>query len=164
MRALRSWFGLLGTLALAVLPAPVGAQPFGSEFQVNTYTTSNQRTQHAGGRLVATDTSGNFVVVWHSLGQDGSGYGIFCQRYDSAGSGLGAEFRVNTTTMGGQRFPSVASDATGNFVVVWQGNAQVGTANDIFGQRYDSEGVPQGGRPAFESLGLTTCRSPTPAM
>ena len=39
MRALRSWLGLLGTLALAGLPAPAGAQPVGSEFQVNTYTT-----------------------------------------------------------------------------------------------------------------------------
>jgi hypothetical protein len=38
MRAWHSWFGLLGTLALAGLPA----QAVGSEFQINTYTTSDQ--------------------------------------------------------------------------------------------------------------------------
>jgi large repetitive protein len=30
---------------------------------------------------VAADPAGNFVVVWQSLGQDGSGFGIFGQRF-----------------------------------------------------------------------------------
>ena len=30
---------------------------------------------------MATDSSGNFVVVWHSYDQDGSGIGVFGQRY-----------------------------------------------------------------------------------
>jgi hypothetical protein len=48
MRAPRLWFGLLGTLALAGLPAPAGAQAVGSEFQINTYTTGAQQTGHGG--------------------------------------------------------------------------------------------------------------------
>ncbi len=39
--------------------------PAGNEFQVNTYTT-NQQARPA----VAMDADGDFVVVWHSEGQD----------------------------------------------------------------------------------------------
>ena len=54
--------------------------PEGSEFRVNTYTTSDQSLPQA-----AADQGGNFVVVWQSNGQDGDGPGVFGQRY--AGDG-----------------------------------------------------------------------------
>ena len=47
----------------------------GSEFQVNTYTTSGQTNVQG-----AMDSDGDFVVVWQSDGQDGSQNGIFAQR------------------------------------------------------------------------------------
>jgi hypothetical protein len=50
--------------------------PLGSQFQVNTYTTSVQAVP-----AVTADAAGNFVVVWASYSQDGSGYGVFGQRY-----------------------------------------------------------------------------------
>ena len=94
--------------------------PLGGEFRVNTYTTGSQHESS-----VASDAAGNFVVVWQDGivfgdGQDGSSYGIFGQRYDNSGNRLGTEFQVNTHTTGTQLRPSVASDATGNFVVVWE--------------------------------------------
>src|SRR5262245_14982181 len=64
----------------------------GGEFQVNTYTGSQQATPS-----VAMDANGNFVITWHS-DQDGSGTGIYAQRYDSDGNPMGGEFRVNTYT------------------------------------------------------------------
>jgi len=39
---------------------------------------------------------------------------------------VGSEFQVNTYTTGAQYFPSVAMDATGNFVVVWTSSGQDG--------------------------------------
>jgi len=84
MQTFRSCLGLLGTLALAVLPAPAGAQPVGSEFQINTYTLGNQRPKP--GNAIAADELGNFVVVWQSDAQDGSAYGVFGQRFDGAGA------------------------------------------------------------------------------
>jgi hypothetical protein len=48
----------------------------GVEFRVNTHTTANQRRPS-----VASDPMGNFVITWQSAGQDGSGDGIFAQRY-----------------------------------------------------------------------------------
>jgi hypothetical protein len=139
MRYLRGLFALLVAPAFAALPAPAGAQGVGSEFQVNTYTTGAQWVSS-----VAADATGNSVVVWESIGQDGSGSGIFGQRYDSAGAALGGEFQVNSYTSSNQRGPSIASDGTGNFVVVWESSGQDGSRTGIFGQRYDSEGVARG--------------------
>jgi nitrate reductase NapAB chaperone NapD len=152
MRARRSWPVLLGTLALTGQAAPADAQPIGSEFQINTYTTSNQVTGF-GSHEVAADANGNFVVVWYSQGQDASGYGVFGQRYDSAGAALGSEFRVNSWTTDSQRAPSVAAAADGAFVVVWESNRQDGSATGVFGQRYDS-----GGRPVGREFRVNTTR------
>ena len=112
--------------------------PLGPEFRVNTHTTLDQRYPS-----IAADPAGNFMVVWRSSGQDGSGYGIFGQLYASSGSPLGAEFRVNTTTTGTQMHPAVAADGSGNFVVVWQGVNPGGSGSSVFGQRYAS-GLPAG--------------------
>jgi hypothetical protein len=57
----------------------------GPNFQVNTYTSSNQWAAR-----VAGDPAGNFVIVWTDAGADGSGYGIAGQRFDSTGARLGA--------------------------------------------------------------------------
>ena len=59
------------------------------------------------------DGSGNFVVAWQSDGQDGSGNGIYAQRYDSSGSAVGSEFLVNTYTTSAQGDPSSTMDGTG---------------------------------------------------
>ncbi len=113
--------------------------PQGSELRVNTYTTGNQRLPS-----VTLDGSGNFVVVWTSTGQDGSNDGIFGQRFNASGARQGGEFQVNSYTTGYQQFPAVASDASGNFVVVWTSNGQNGGGGGIFGQRFNASGVPQG--------------------
>jgi hypothetical protein len=123
--------------------------PLDPEFRVNTFTTSNQRLPS-----VASDSSGNFVVVWASYGQDGSSYGIFGQRYASSGAPLGSEFRVNTYASEYQNFPSVASDTTGNFIVAWTSDFQDGWGFGVFGQRYASSGVPLG--PEFRVNTYTT--------
>jgi hypothetical protein len=143
VNALGSSLGLLGTLALASLPTPAAAQPVGEEFQVNTYTTEDQRTGAGVGHFVATDAGGNFVVVWTSYYQDGSFSGIFGQRFESAGGPLGTEFRVNSYTTHYQNAPAVAADPSGNFVVVWSGRDQ-GDSDGVFGQRYDSGGTALG--------------------
>ena len=123
------------------LPLSALAQaPAGNEFQVNTYTTGFQY----GANAVASDGSGNFVVVWPSNGQDGSDYGIFGQRFSAAGIRLGGEFQVNTYTTNRQYMAAVASDANGNFVVVWQSYGPDGQFSGIFGQRFNALGVRLG--------------------
>jgi len=151
--------GILILVALVSLPSAAWAQvgPLGPEFRVNTYTTDTQYSP-----AVASDAAGNFIVVWTSLGQDGSSYGVFGQRYASSGTPLGAEFRVNAYTTGAQGYPSVAADPSGNFVVVWQSLGQDGSAYGIFGQRYASSGAPQG--PEFRVNTYTTSYQRGPSV
>ncbi|HEY8153167.1 MAG TPA: hypothetical protein VII72_03470 [Myxococcota bacterium] len=126
----------------ATAQAPI---PVGGEFQVNTYTTGGQ---HDGS--VAAEASGDFVVVWESIGSSGTdsiGYSIQGQRYASNGSAQGAQFQVNTYTTSDQSGPSVAADADGDFVVVWHSAGSSGTdtsAYSIQGQRFASNGSAQG--------------------
>ena len=110
----------------------------GSEFRVNTYTTGFQDFP-----ALALGVSGNFVVVWESLGEDGSVFGVFGQRLDASGTPQGGQFRVNSYTTGNQGGPAVASDANGNFVVVWQSAGQDGDGYGVFGQRFDASGAAQ---------------------
>ena len=50
--------------------------PLGNAFEVNATTKNAQRYSD-----VAVDADGDFVITWQSKGQDGSGYGIYAQRY-----------------------------------------------------------------------------------
>ncbi len=117
--------------------------PLGGEFQVNSHTTDSQASP-----AVAADAAGGFVVVWHGEGQDGSGYGIFGQRYDADGDPVGVEFPVNTATAQDQRDPAVAAAPAGDFLVAWSHRLDESPPQDygnIFAQRYDEAGVPVGG-------------------
>jgi hypothetical protein len=127
---------------------PAG-NPEGSEFQVNTFTSAGQYVP-----AVAADAAGRFVVVWHSRDQDGSGFGVFGQRFDSSGAPLGAEFQVNTHTAGYQGTPAAAMDSSGGFLVVWVAGDQDGSETGVFGQRFDAAGLPLG--PEFQVNSYTT--------
>ena len=56
-----------------------GGTPLGGAFEVNSTSKNAQRYS-----AVAMDAQGDFVVTWESRGQDGSGYGVYAQRYDYA--------------------------------------------------------------------------------
>jgi hypothetical protein len=58
---------------------------------------------------------------------------------------LGGEFRVNAYTPSLQRRPAVAADASGSFVVTWEGRGpQDASSYGVFGQRFDSSGAAVG--------------------
>ena len=56
--------------------------PVGDEFMANTYISSQQVDPS-----VASLADGGFMVTWESSGQDGSGYGIYGQRFDVSMTG-----------------------------------------------------------------------------
>jgi Ca2+-binding RTX toxin-like protein len=78
-------------------------------------------------------------VTWMSYGQDGSGSGVYAQRYDASGNPVGGETHVNTTTASDQRDPSVAALADGGYVVTWS------SLGHVYAQRYDASGDVVGG-------------------
>ncbi|NJK60065.1 MAG: flagellar hook associated protein, partial [Oscillatoriales cyanobacterium SM2_1_8] len=131
--------------------------PQGSEFQINTQTASSQQSA-----AIAVENDGDFVVAWESNAQDGDGYGIYAQHYNRFGTAIGGEFRVNTFTNGDQRTPAIATDSSGNFVVVWSSSSQDGSGEGIYAQRYNSLGIAQGSE--FRVNTYTTSNQGSPAI
>ena len=112
----------------------------GGSFRVNTTTAG---VQHEA--AVAMDNAGNFIVIWSSNGTDGSGWGVYGQRYNAAGVAQGGEFRVNVTTAGNQYQPAVAMDADGDSVVSWTSENTDGDGLGVSARRYNSAGAAAGG-------------------
>jgi hypothetical protein len=113
----------------------------GSEFQVNSYTTSSQSAP-----AIAIDSDGDFVIAWNSYGQAGygAGYDVYAQRYNSAGVAQGSEFRVNTISGNSQANPSIAMDSNGNFVIAWESLGQDNGGFGVYAKRYNNAGIVQG--------------------
>jgi hypothetical protein len=86
----------------------------GSEFQISTYTALADPRGHA----VASDSDGDFVVVWAHQSAP-LVVDVIGQRFDSNGAALGAEFQVSLVTGAYQAQPAAAMEADGDFVVVW---------------------------------------------
>ncbi len=104
------------------------------EIRVNNHTENDQ--QHS---KVAIDSEGNFVVVWESNHKARDDWEILAQRYDKFGNKVGEEFQVNIETNLGQRYPDIAMDAEGNFIVVWHSN-QIPGNNDIYAKIFYNNG------------------------
>jgi hypothetical protein len=103
----------------------------GGAFRANTRWAGNQ-TQPS----VAAFDDGGFLVAWTSQGQDGSGLGVYAQMFDSTGTRVNAEFRLNTTVVDHQLSPAVAALSGGTFVAAWTSGEQDGSLKGVYGQRF----------------------------
>lgn len=112
---------------------------------------------------VAAGEYGNFVVVWQRYAGSSEGWDVAARLYHESGVPLGPELVVNTTTAGCQQSPAVATDRAGNFVVVWQSEAQDGSGWGVFGRRFTREGVALGGEILIAQTTLGDQRSPAVA-
>ena len=100
-----------------------------------------------GTRGLAVDGQGNLIFAWaHVNGDpDARDYSdVRGRRFSSTGKPINQEFAVNTTLRGTQFAPSVAADAEGNFVVVWQTQFPGGLLRSIFAQRFSKTGKKVG--------------------
>jgi hypothetical protein len=57
------------------------------------------------------------VVAWTSAGQDGSGSGVYAQRFDTNGAPVGVEFQVSTTALGDQYAALIASSGDDRLIL-----------------------------------------------
>jgi hypothetical protein len=122
-------------------------RPFGPDFAVST-ATGGQR----GYPVVRHDPQDGFMVVWTSTGQDGSGDGIYAQRFDRNAARVGREFRVNTQTDGHQRLHSFAFGRHGLLMVVWDTPDPADPDSlDVHGQFFEAPRVVV---PVAATLGL----------
>jgi predicted outer membrane repeat protein len=131
----------------------------GSEFRVNTTVDKNQIEP-----VVAMGPGGSFIVAWTSTNAiDGSGKGVFAQRFAGDGTALGSEFQVNTTSAGNQDRPALAIRSGGTFVIAWTSDDGLdGDKSGIFAQRYAADGTALGGE--FQVNSHTSESQSRPAM
>ena len=109
-------------------------QRIGGEFLVNTQTKAIQRIP-----IVDSDRSGNFVVVWMTIGRNVVP-GIYAQRFDRNGIKLGGEFQISDAVVDqstGEYIVDIqlAVSPNGRFVVGWQSSRR-----NLYFQLYDGNG------------------------
>jgi hypothetical protein len=129
----------------------------GGEVQVNqTSIGSGEREVSATGL-----SDGGWVVTW--TGQDGSGDGIFQQRYNAYGLKVGHEARVNTTTADYQTEPAVTALAGGGWLVTWASH-EPAYGYLVHQQRYGANGFPVGTETIVDSYRYDASRPSVTAL
>ena len=95
-------------------------------------------------------TSTNYMITWHLISQDGSGYGIYAKIYDptivinSDYQQNTIAFQINTYTNLDQLNSVTALLANGQIAVVWQSDSQDSSGFGIYGQILNPDGTKFG--------------------
>jgi Ca2+-binding RTX toxin-like protein len=133
-----------GSAIRARLFSSLGA-PVGTEFQVNTTTTSDQDNPVGVGILAA---NGRFAVGYRDLSQFGQpqGWDLKIKIYNGDGTLFRDEFNVTQNSLGNQSGLSLASYVVpgvgGRFLATWVDTS--GGFSRIFGQVFDADGNRDG--------------------
>jgi hypothetical protein len=156
---------VLATACCCAAPALGQITLGGGEVQV-TMTSSTSAFQ--GAPAVAWQPDGNYVLAWQQQSTTTGGWDIFAQQFQPNGSAPPSApapaFQVSTpSTAYCRQTPAVATDAAGNFVVVWTSNEN-GGIHGIFGQLYSSSGQPQGSRISVSTTATYDDVAPAVAM
>jgi hypothetical protein len=113
----------------------------GGEFPVNSYTPLQQEARGVARKGV----SGQFVVTWSGFGAGGAG--IWARIFDANGNPTTGEIPVNQGDVPNVLpLSTVAMNASGEFVVAWEGELANPAYQGIFARRFNSFGDPQGGQ------------------
>jgi hypothetical protein len=122
--------------------------PVGGETRISTNTANDQAQPSVAGLA-----DGGYVIAWASLNSsgtaDGSGTGIYLQRFAADGLLVGIEQQVNSVSLLSQSAPQVAGLTGGGYVVSWLfskdiGNAFPGSIPGVMARRYLADGTAAG--------------------
>ncbi|MFN0056328.1 MAG: cellulase family glycosylhydrolase [Planctomycetales bacterium] len=130
--------------------------PLTGEFRVNGTTSGIQ--QDPSIVWVSADA---FVVGWSGAGQ-GDNQNAFARVFQSSGSPLTNEIRVNDVLAGAQQEAVVLALPGGGFQAAWSG-AGTGDANAIYARRFDSAGNPLGASFRVNTASAATEQQPAMA-
>lgn len=118
-------------------PVPTTGAPPSDRFtdrSVNSDETGNQLDPR-----VAGSADGNWVAVWEDDSEGTSGlYQIYARGFSPTGCQKFKDVVVNTVAAGQQRNPSIAANAQGRFIVVWEDSANAGNTYDIMMRGFDA--------------------------
>jgi hypothetical protein len=116
--------------------------------RVNTFTAQNQ--MHPDTILL---DDGGWLTAWSSNGQESADddWGVYFQRFDSAGGKVGSEAHVNTIVEGSQYLMSLAKLETGGWVIAWDTySATSGRSSNA--QIFAADGQRVGGEISFPDM------------
>lgn len=100
---------------------------------------------------LVSDGAGGAVIVWEDS-RSSSDYDIYGQYLDASGKPKWAANGIALcTAIGAQRYPQVAADSSGGFIITWY-DRRNGKNYDIYAQRIDSAG-----RTRWTSDGVAIC-------
>ncbi len=110
-----------------------------------------------------TSNGDMFMVAW--VREDSGGTDIYARRFNESGTPIGRQFLVNSSCLGNQLFPQVASSASGDFLITWQGPLE-GDENNIrvFARRFDAAGYPIDDEFPVSEFGTWNWPTPDAAM
>lgn len=118
--------------------------PLSNDVMVNQFTNDAQVDP-----CVAVAPNGTIFVVFVDFSSHsaiGSGLDLYGRLFNATGAPLGNEFLLTNAafTLGDQRLPRIAVDASNHFVVVWTSESVDGAGYAIVGKRFDSAGTALG--------------------
>lgn len=96
---------------------------------------------HQTSPAITAMPDGGYVIAWTSTDQDGSGDGVFAQRFDAAGNAVGSENPINNTTALNQADVSLAP-AHGGYVAAWISQEADGRSWDVFASAVQDGSMP----------------------
>jgi hypothetical protein len=134
---------VLATAWCCTAPALAQIMLDGGELQVMT----SPASAFQGAPAVAWEPNGNYVLAWQEQSATTGGWDVVAQQFQLNGgappSAPGPVLPASgPSTAFCRQTPAVATDAAGDFVVVWASNE--GGTFGIFGQRYSFAGQTQG--------------------
>jgi len=109
---------------------------------------------------VAMHGNGNFLVCW----AEGDSI-IYAQRFDSDGTKLGTNFRVNNQASWNRSVPDICMNEDGSFIIAWRDGRNAGVGY-IYARRFNSDGEPLGDdfRVNFDPIGEKNHNYPSVAI
>lgn len=87
---------------------------------------------------------GGWLVAWSSFANFHDGHAVYTQQFTSSGATASPVMRLHQTMGGGLAMPGAATLANGNYVVVWRGDSESGSA--LSAQLFDPAGIQIGGQ------------------
>ncbi|WP_280370124.1 calcium-binding protein [Pseudomonas sp. BN411] len=111
----------------------------GVETRINTDVLDSQSEP-----AIAPLANGGYVVTWETIQDSTDGTtDTYVQLFNSAGTKVGTQVRVNTTTVGSQGEPEITALFDGGYLLVWCGSGG-GDETGIFAQRFNASGAKVG--------------------
>lgn len=93
---------------------------------------------------IAATANGGYIVAWSATGiNGGDNADIVIQRFDANGFTVGGSFIANSTVIGAQVEPAIATFADGRFVVAWTDYSETGgdtSFRAVRAQIFDAQG------------------------